>query len=218
MSEERDGNSLAGELISAVPWWLRLVMVPFKWLLRRREDPVKVMELQEVRKAELREGLDFDPDGERAPEAIVIRTSRRNRYPNKPARLFNLFASDWFKVEVKEIADQTLDVYSKITQVKIEGNTARETFGKDTRKVFVVGKIPLESIRYIRWRDDPGYNLPRLYIDYGPRGPAREVAIYCRDRPGGYLFEQHGIKFKPKRQWPWTTLRMNWQERKQMKP
>lgn len=218
MPNDRDGNDLASELYSASPAWLRLIFVPFNWL-RKRSDPIKVIKLQEARKAELRAGLDFDPAGKRVPEAIIIRTSRRKRYPNKPPRLFNVFASDWFKVEIKAVSDQTLDVFSKITEISVKGKKARETFGDDEgEKAYIVGKIPLESIRYVQWEDDPAYNLPRLYIDYGPRGPAKEVAVYQGDRPDGYLYERLGLKFKPKRSWPWSHLAMNWRDRRSMNP
>lgn len=189
-------------------------------LIPRKRDPIDVLKAQEVWGAELRQNLRFPDTPNEVPEVIIIRKGRHANYPDGKTRLLNVGVSDWFKGEVKQVGDSTLDLYSQITYVRIDrkkwvAREVRDFDAEDVKKVYVVGKIPLERIEHIRWDGDPAYGLPRIYLSYGRDGPYSKIGVYdVPDTPGGYEYEMGGIKFKPIKRSLWRRLRDNYELRK----
>jgi len=176
---------------------------------------VKTLEERQKRGAELRKHLTW-PEKDASPEVVVIRLRDYLKYPKPDDRVIDFRASPWFKFEVKAITDTSLEVFASIQEVRIKRGKARPVKqGEDGFNVFVVGRIPLESIALIRWESDPAYSLPRLYCHYG-RSPFREVIVYEGQMPR--LSEVHGVRFKgrgyrfPRRFW-WN-WRMNREQKK----
>lgn len=187
---------------------LAWVSRPYRWItflhkVLRRPDPVAVLKRREALRRELREHLDLPgpaeqpkPPGEAVPELLVVKLRPRKRwaYPKTDGRLLQFTASSWFKYEVKDIADAHLEVFAAALEVVIDHGKARRTAGGDGDFVYLVGRIPLESIHHVDWSPDPTNWRPRLYVDYPWSGPLREVALY-EDR-GGYLFELTDVEWK----------------------
>jgi hypothetical protein len=174
--------------------------------LLRRPDPVAVLERREAVRQELEDNLDFGRG--HAPEVVVIRLGKDDKYPETDDRLIGWAASPWFKFELKGCHDRGLEVYSAIEHVRIRRSRARPVRDTDARKVFIVGRIPYERISFMDWNaaNDPAYWLPRLHVAYGRRGPFREVVVY--DMPGhqGYEAELRGVEYRAKKVRPWTRL------------
>jgi hypothetical protein len=179
--------------------------------LFRRPDPVKTLEEQDKRRNELREGLEW-PKKDASPELVVIRLRHHAKYPTPDARVFDIWASPWFKFEVKGITDAHLDIFDSIQSVRIRKGKAKPVAhdDKEGRQVYVVGRIPLETIAYVRWEGDPAYSSPRLYCHYGRRGPFDSVVLFERDG-GGHLHELYDITFRPKRFQFLRRFWLNWQ-------
>jgi hypothetical protein len=187
--------------------------------LLRRPDPVAVLKYRQRIREEIRENL--PSSGSSSPEIIVVRLSKKDRYPSTDSLFFGLFkASAWTKTSVRRLHDRGLEVFIAIEEVTIRKGKARRAVGKKKgwrgakpRKVWVVGRIPYERIAYIDWEPDPAYSSPRFYVNYGPRGPYREVALYesspwpgqeTRGRPD--LFEVHDVKYQGEAGNPWRWL------------
>jgi hypothetical protein len=189
------------------------------WQLLHRPDPVKMLEERYKREEELRKHLSW-PEKDASPEVVVIRLRHYLKYPKTDDRVIDFWASPWFKFEVKAITDDSLEIFASIQEVRVKRGKARPVkAGEDGFKVFIVGRIPLESIALIRWEGDPAYGLPRLYCHYGRRGPFREVAVYEKNET--YFSELYGIRFKGRGYWfPrrfWMNLRMNHEQKKNEK-
>lgn len=189
-----------------------------------RPDQVAVLRRREEVRAELQKGLDLagpaeppKPDEGSVPEVVVVKLNARKRwaYPKTDERLLQLAPSSWYKFEVKGVSDAYLEVFGSLTYVKIEGDKARLTDDPDEGDlVYLVGRIPLESISHIDWSPDPAYWRPRLYVRYRWSGPFREVAIFeKRDR---YLFELHDVKFKRPRRHYFREVRMELRRRREL--
>jgi hypothetical protein len=172
---------------------------------------------------ELRKHLTW-PDKDASPEVIVIRLRHYLKYPKPDMRVIDFWASPWFKFEVKEIKDDCLEVFASIQEVRIRRGKARPVKrGEGGLNVFIVGRIPLESVALVQWEGDPAYSLPRLYCHYG-RKPFREVAIFEKNET--YYRELYGIGFKGRGYWFPRRFWMNWRlnrdqkksEKEQRKP
>lgn len=190
------------------PGDLAWVSRPYRWItfvhkVLRRPDPVAVLKRREELRRELCEHLDLPgpaeqpkPPGEAVPELLVVKLRPRKRwaYPKTDGRLVQLTASSGFKYEVKDVADAHLEVFAAALEVVIARGKARRTTGGNGKFVYLVGRIPLESIHHVDWSPDPTNWSPRLYVDYGWSGPLREVALY--EVRGGYLLELTGVTWK----------------------
>lgn len=190
-----------------------------------RPDQVAVLRRREEVGAELQKGLSLPgpgeppkPDEGSVPEVVVVKLNARKRwaYPEADERLLQLAPSSWYKFEVKGVSDAFLEVFGSLTYVTIEDSKARPTNDPDEGDlVYLVGRIPLESISHIDWSPDPAYWRPRLYVRFRWAGPFREVAIFeKRDR---YLFELHDVKFKRPRRRYLRELRMELQRRREVR-
>jgi hypothetical protein len=175
-----------------------------------------MLEERRRRGDELRAGIAW-PEGEGSPEAIVIRLRDYARYPQIDNRVLDFSASSWFKFELKAVRDDCLEVFDSIQEVEIRKGRAREIDyqGEHGHLVYVVGRIPLESIGVIDWRADPYYGLPRLYCHYGWRGPFREVVLYTKD--DSRLVEMDGIAYKGRNLRTLRRLWLNFKLRKEDK-
>ncbi|HEX5762004.1 MAG TPA: hypothetical protein VFY04_02675 [Solirubrobacterales bacterium] len=183
--------------------------------LARRPDPVKMLEERQRRGEELRQDLTW-PERDASPEVIVIRLRDYLKYPNPDDRVIDFWSSSWFKFEVKAITDDSLEIFASIQEVRVKRGKARPVKrGENGFNVFVVGRIPLESIALIQWEGDPAYGLPRLYCHYGRRGPFREVAVYEGEMPR--LSELDGVRFKGRGYWFPRRFWMNWRMRREQK-
>ena len=196
----------------------------FRKLLRRPE-PTTVLKYRERLREEIRQKLEWPGSG--VPEIVVVRLSKKDKYPDTDSLFFGLFgASPWFKYEVKRVHDRGLEVYAGIQRVTIRKRKARRSdLGKapkkhgDERKVWVVGRIPYERIGHIDWEPDPYYSVPRFYVNYGWGGPFREVVLYEQSswagererrpgaRPDGDLLEIHDVEYQGEAGNPWRWLR-----------
>lgn len=190
--------------------------VSLGWRLLRRPDPVKMLEERHKREKELREGLDW-PEKDASPEVVVIRLRDYLKYPKTDDRVIDFWSSPWFKFEVKKITDDSLEIFDSIQEVRVRRGKARPVKpGEKGLLVYVVGRVPLESIALIRWEGDPAYSLPRLYCHYGRRGPYREVVLFQKNET--YFMELDGIRYKgrgspfPRRFW-WN-WRINREQKK----
>src|SRR6185437_9841599 len=57
------------------------------------------------------------------------------------------------------------------------------------QKVWVVGRIPYERIKYRDWEPDPNYGAPRFYVTYGwRRNPFHVVVLYEDAGWNGYQY------------------------------
>lgn len=192
----------------------------------RRPEPVAVLRYRERMRDEIRRNLDWPSSG--VPEIIVVRLSKKDEYPDTDSLLFGLFrASPWFKHEVKRIHDRSLEVYASIETVSIHRRRARRApVGKtgtrkqdDERKVWVVGRIAYERIAHIDWEADPYYSAPRFYVNYGWKGPFREIVLYEQTawasehgsqperRPDADLFQIHDVEYQGEAGNPWRWIR-----------
>jgi|GEM_PF-7026350 len=179
------------------------------WQLLKRPDPVRMLEERTMRGKELRKHLTW-PDKDASPEIIVIRARDYLKYPKLDDRVIDFWASPWFKFEVKAITDDSLEIFASIQEVRVKRGKARPVkAGQKGFQIYVVGRIPLESIALIRWDGDPAYGLPRLYCLYGRRGPFRQVAV-CVDADT-YYRELEGIRFKGRGPWFPRRFWSNWQ-------
>lgn len=180
------------------------------WQLLRRPDPVKMLEERKKRGEELRKHLTW-PEKDASPEVIVIRLRDYLKYPKTDERVIDFWASPWFKFEVKAIKDDSLEIFASIQEVRVKRGKARPVkAGEKGLTVFIVGRIPLESIALIRWKGDPAYGAARLYCHYGRRGPFREVAIFEKNET--YFRELGGIKFKGRGYWFPRRFWFNWRQ------
>lgn len=185
------------------------------WQLLRRPDPVKMLEERWKRGEELRKHLTW-PEKDASPEVVVIRLRSYLKYHKTDERVIEFSSSPWFKFEVKGITDDSLEIFASIQEVRVKRGKARPVKkGQEGFTVYVVGRIPLESIALIRWHGDPAYSLPRLYCHYGRRGPFREVAV-CVDA-GSYFRELDGIRFKGRSYWFPRRFWLNWQMKRDQK-
>lgn len=198
--------------LAYVSRWTRAVSLG--WQLLQRPNPVKMLEERQKREEELRKHLSW-PEKDASPEVVVIRLRHYLKYPGSDDRVIDFWASPSFKFEVKAITDDSLEVFDSIQEVRIKRGKARPVkAGENGFTVFIVGRIPLESIALIRWEGDPAYGLPRLYCHYG-RSPFREVAV-CVDAET-YYRELEGIRYKgrgyrfPRRFW------FNWRQKRRQK-
>jgi hypothetical protein len=184
------------------------------WQLLHRPDPVKMLEERFKRGEELRKHLTW-PEKDASPEVVVIRLRHYAKYHKTDERVVDFWASPWFKFEVKAIKDDCLEVFASIQEVRVRKGKARPVkSGEDGFTVFIVGRIPLESIALIRWNGDPAYSLPRLYCHYG-RSPFREVAVYEGKMPE--LSELYGIRFKGRGYWFPRRFWFNWRSNRRQK-
>lgn len=223
MDREPDssGEITPADLASALPASVQFGRLLIR-LIPKKRDPIDVLKAQEARGKELRQKLRWPDTPNEVPEVIIIRKGRHANYPDGKTRRLNVGVSDWFKGEVKQVADSTLDIYSQITYVKVDREkwVAREVPDADeddeeVEKVYVVGKIPLERIEHIRWDGDSAYGLPRIYLSYGRDGPYSKVGLYAvPENPGDYAFELANIKFKPVKRSLWRRFRDNYELRK----
>jgi hypothetical protein len=185
------------------------------WQLLRRPDPVKMLEERKKRGEELRKHLNW-PEKDASPEVVVIRLRDYLKYPKTDDRVIDFWSSPWFKFEVKAITDDSLEIFAAIQEVRVKRGKARPVKpGQRGFKVYLVGRIPLESIALIRWDGDPAYGLPRLYCHYGRRGPFREVAVCLYAEI--YYHELYGIRFKGRGYWFPRRFWMNWRLNRRQK-
>lgn len=185
------------------------------WQLLRRPDPVKMLEERHKREKELREHL-TRPEKDASPEVIVIRLRDYLKYPKTDDRVIDFRASPWFKFEIKKITDDSLEIFDSIQEVRVKRGKARPVKpGEGGHLVYVVGRVPLESIALIRWEGDPAYSLPRLYCHYGRRGPYREVVLFQKCET--YFTELEGIKYKGRASWFPRRFWWNWRSNREQK-
>jgi hypothetical protein len=183
----------------------------------KRPDPVAVLQRRQTVRQELEDKLHFG--GDHAPEVVVIRLGKDDKYPQTDERLIGWTASPWFKFELKGCHDRGLEIYSAIEHVRIRRSRARPARDTDARKVFIVGRIPYERISFMDWNaaNDPAYWLPRLHVAYGRRGPFREVVLYDMSGHQGYEAELHGVTYRAKKGRPWTRLWWNLKSRRHVR-
>jgi len=182
--------------------------------LLQRPDPVKILQERERRRSELRTRLNW-PERDESPEILVIRLRHYKKYPEPDVRLVGFSASAWFKFEVKAVTDNALEVFDSIQEVRISNGVATpvEADGK-SRRVFVVGRIPLETIALIDWSADPAFGLPRIYSRFGRRGPfSSEAVLYEKLGPGDFR-EIYGVRYKGRRIGIWERLKFGWDQRR----
>ena len=168
------------------------------WIARRRSGEGSVSALKH--KQEVRDELlaHLPTKDQEDPEVVVVRLGDRS-YPKPDTRLLAIGASRWFKFEVKDVHDRGLEVVAGIEFVSIKRGkaTTADESTQGASKVFVVGRIPYDRIRYMDWKPDPAYGRPRLYVKYGRRGPCHETVLYeVPSKPGGYLYEIPDVKWK----------------------
>jgi len=174
-----------------------------------------MLEERHKREKELREHLTW-PEKDASPEVVVIRLRDYLKYPKTDDRVIDFRASPWFKFEVKKITDDSLEIFDSIQEVRIKRGRARPVKqGERGLKVFVVGRVPLESIALIRWEGDPAYSLPRLYCHYGRRGPYREVVLFQKNET--YFLELYGIRYKGRGSWFPRRFMWNWRMNREQK-
>lgn len=184
------------------------------WQLLHRPDPVKMLEERHKREKELRKQLTW-PEKDASPEVVVIRLRHYLKYPETDERIVDFWASPWFKFEVKAITDDSLEVFASIQEVRVKRGKARPVKrGEGGFTVFIVGRIPLESIALSRWEGDAAYGLPRLYCHYG-RSPFREVVVFEKDET--YFRELYGIRFKGRGTWFPRRFWLNWRMKREQK-
>lgn len=184
----------------------------------RRPQPTAVLQYREAIRRQIRENLEW-PERNEAPEIVVVRLAKKDEYPSVDALRFGLFrSSPWFKHEVKRIHDRGLEVYLRIEYVIIRGGKARtvrpgKSAPSNALKVWVVGRIPYERIAHIDWEPDPVYSAPRFYVEYGWRGPYREVVLYERagdafrtKERDGDLLELPEVEYQGEAGNPWRWL------------
>lgn len=184
----------------------------------RQPQPAAVLRYRETMRQQIRKNLAW-PERDEAPEVVVVRLAKKDEYPSVDALRFGLFrSSPWFKLEVKRLHDRGLEVYLRIEHVSIRRGKARtappaEPTPPNALKVWVVGRIPYERIAHIDWEPDPVYSAPRFYVEYGWRGPYREVVLYeqargafrMRARDGG-LLELPDVDYQGEAGNPWRWL------------
>ncbi len=206
---------------------LAWVSRPYRWVtfalkVFGRPDAVAVLRRREEIREELRRHLQLPgpaeppkPPGEAVPEVLVVKLRSRKRwaYPKTDERLLQLTASSWFKYEVKDVADAFLEVFAAAVHVEISDGKARGV-DHEGHFVYLVGRIPLESVHHIDWSPDPTNWLPRLYIDYRRAGPFHEVALY-EDRDS-YLGELDGVEWKRPRRNYLRELRWELKRRREL--
>jgi hypothetical protein len=184
------------------------------WQLLHRPDPMKMLEERKKREEELRKHLSW-PEKDASPKVVVIRLRHYLKYPGSDDRVIDFWASPSFKFEVKAITDDSLEVFASIQEVRVKRGKARPVkSGEKGFTVFIVGRIPLESIALIRWEGDPAYGLPRLYCHYG-RSPFREVVVFEKNET--YYSELYGIRFKGRGYWFPRRFWMNWKMNRHQK-
>jgi hypothetical protein len=184
----------------------------------KRPTKVEILRYREAMREAIRQRLEW-PERDASPEIIVVRLSRADDYPNTDAWTFGLFrASPWFKFEVKRITDRDLEVFMRIENVVIRKRKARRaklhTPESGARKVWVVGRIPLERISHIDWEPESAYGLPRFFVSYGWGGPFREVALFEESGRGSHsarreliLYELHDVKYQGEGGTPWRWIK-----------
>jgi len=153
---------------------LAWVSRPYRWVTFARKvlgrpDAVAVLRRREEVREELRQHLHLPgpaepprPPDEAVPEVLVVKLRPRKRwaYPRTDERMLQMTASSWFKYEVKDVGDAFLEVFAAAVNVEIRKGKARRV-DHEGRFVYLVGRIPLESIHHIDWSPDPTNWLPR---------------------------------------------------------
>lgn len=171
----------------------------------RRPEPVDVLKYRAELRREISRNLDWSEN--RTPEIILIRLSKKDKYPELGEGLFGRM--HWGKYEVKRPHDKGLELYSIGYHVTIKNHKARIARvdeKRNTALVVPVSRIPYERIAHIDWEPDEFYSLPRFYAVYGRRGFQKGAVVYGRARwqassmPNPYndndLEELHGVKFQ----------------------
>jgi hypothetical protein len=167
-----------------------------------RPEPESVLKRRAEVKAEIRSNLYAeDANWGEPPEIVVIKRGKHDAYPEVRTPLIGRGASDWFKSEVRELHDRGLALTTSIEHVIVEKGKARRVRFDDPdprqQKVWLVGRIPYERIRYLDWEPDPAYGAPRFYVAYTRfrRKVFRDVVLYEGGFDGAYAYELHGVKY-----------------------
>ena len=149
-------------------------------------------------KREFQQNLKYDQSNRNAGEAIIRNLENNKEYPDTEERDSAFRISNWFKVEIKDLYHNGIEVYmSMLEYLKFDRTTKKwvkvSYKEKDEENVFSawrVGRIPFINIKSIDWDGDEYYPMPHIYCSFNGmlRMPYEDFKYYYELENRGFLF------------------------------
>ena len=168
--------------------FLKFGVSGFKWVRRRffaKGGENEVRHILQI-KRELEQNLRWVGPNRVQGEAIIRNVKDSSPYPDGDVKERGVRCSNWFKVEIKGLYHNGLEVFTSRAEVlRFDSfiESWKKVNGKESNKDFMaweIGRIPFKNIKSLDWKGDEYYPFLHIYCSFnGPlKMPCEDFKYY----------------------------------------